>query len=156
MVALSALHVIAITLWLNELFVLSAVMVMRDHESEAPFKDRLQRLARRLALVADMSAAVAILTGVYLMVSRSLASQPWMLIKVVLVGVDPGGHPEGGRRERAVPGAGDPHPGPGGRGDPGARVPQAAQCVTSTHTRTGWSAATPWRSSGASPTGPSI
>jgi uncharacterized membrane protein len=89
LLAAKTLHLLGIILWLGGLLTVGWILALRDGETDAAFKTRMGLMARRLALVADIGAAIAILSGVYLLWQgrATLFKETYIFVKLGIVAV---------------------------------------------------------------------
>jgi uncharacterized membrane protein len=74
-------HVIGFTFWVGSLF--TVALMMASAGEDAGRRTTIGALARRLAMTADIGAALAIVGGLSLLASRTWdLHQPWMHIKL--------------------------------------------------------------------------
>ena len=90
--AVLALHVVGFALWVGGLVAACRLLRVGRREADAGARARLAGAARKVALVPDLGATLAIACGAWMLVKLEAWREPWMHIKLTLVAVTVGLH----------------------------------------------------------------
>jgi putative membrane protein len=93
MLWLKAFHIVFVVTWFAGLFYLPRLFVYHAAAEDAPSLERFAVMERRLFAIMTLGSALAVLFGVAMLVAEPLyLQQPWLRIKLVLVGALVGYH----------------------------------------------------------------
>lgn len=81
------IHVIGFVLWIGTLFAVARLLVYRDAEPDPTVKTRFGQAARKMAMLADIGATLAIIGGLWMLLSATdlYLKQGWMHIKLAMI-----------------------------------------------------------------------
>jgi putative membrane protein len=91
MLWLKAFHIVAVVTWFAGLFYLPRLLVYHAEATEPVVQERLAIMERRLLGMTRMGSALTVLFGIATLIAFSRYSegyfrQPWLIVKLVLVG----------------------------------------------------------------------
>jgi putative membrane protein len=93
MLWLKSFHIVFVVTWFAGLFYLPRLFVYHAAAEDAPGLERFAVMERRLFSIMTLGGALAVLFGLAMIVSEPLyLQQPWLRIKLVLVGALIGYH----------------------------------------------------------------
>jgi len=93
MLWLKAFHIVFVVTWFAGLFYLPRLFVYHAAAEDAPSLERFAVMERRLFAIMTLGGALAVLLGVAMIAAEPLyLQQPWLRIKLVLVGALVGYH----------------------------------------------------------------
>jgi putative membrane protein len=80
-----AMHFVGFGMWLSGLFTTSYFMLFRNEEQDGGFRNRLAKMARGTAIVADIGATLAIIGGIYQAQWEHVWKMHWLHVKLTIV-----------------------------------------------------------------------